>query len=681
MNEALQRKCQRCEKPLSPEVLDGLCPVCMLTVGETGTGDENAGSFEPLSPAELSRYFPALEIIELLGRGGMGAVYKARQKQLDRIVALKILPPDSGNDPSFGDRFTREARALAKLNHPHIVTLHEFGQTDGLFFFVMEFVDGVTLGQLLDGSRITPKEALAIVPQICDALQYAHLRGIVHRDIKPQNILLSKEGQVKIADFGVAKIVAGTSEEIAPGTGTQTASSKLTHAGRVVGTPAYMAPEQATQPFEVDHRADIYSLGVVFYQMLTGELPSGEMVPPSKKVVVDVRLDEVVLRALEKEPQRRYGQVSELRTQVETIAATLPAAESEIQATESGPPNVVTEAHQEKGNMKARHLIVSIVTIAFIAAIALFYVFRTKTPRLQEVTKQDIKEIKVEEWFDRMGEKETKLGYPPLTAMNALTEKGKQNNASREQIIRIASETIENPQQDTVKRWQSCYVLSNIGDKRGIPPITHALGDPNATVRSVAAAALGAFIDDAEARSALEAAAKSEDSPQVQDDIKEALSGKYRHPDFAKWPTQKDIHDISIEDWFARIGREREFKLKPFASMNALIQKAKQNDENRDKIFQKAVETIEDSEANEVTRWQCCYILSGIGDKRGIPTLTHALGDKSDTVRSVAACALGAFDDEDARTALKKAAKSESSPKVKEELKKALSGAYLTRRR
>jgi hypothetical protein len=197
----------------------------------------------------------------------------------------------------------------------------------------------------------------------------------------------------------------------------------------------------------------------------------------------------------------------------------------------------------------------------------------------------------------------------------------------------------------------------------------------------VAACALGAFIDEAEARSALEAAAKGEDSPQVQDAIKEALSGKYRHPDFAKQPTQKDVRDISIEDWFARIGREGEFKLKPFASMNALIQKAKQNDENRDKVVQKAIETIEDSEANEGTRWQCCYILSGIGDKRGIPALAHALGDKSDTVRSVAACALGAFDDEDARTALKKAAKGESSPKVKEELKKALNGAYLTRRR
>ncbi len=211
---------------------------------------------------------------------------------------------------------------LAKLNHPLIVTLYEFGQSDGLFYFLMEFVDGINLRQLLNASRIAPKEALAIVPQICDALQFAHERGIVHRDIKPENILLSKEGRVKIADFGVAKSVAQDLGETSAGKAASAPSDELTGAGSVLGTPQYMAPEQVAHPLEVDHRADIYSLGVVFYQMLTGELPTGKFEPPSKKVVIDVRLDEVVLRALEQNPELRYQQVSEVKTMVETIAGT-----------------------------------------------------------------------------------------------------------------------------------------------------------------------------------------------------------------------------------------------------------------------------------------------------------------------------------------------------------------------
>jgi serine/threonine protein kinase len=239
-------------------------------------------------------------------------------------VALKILPPQAASGPGFAERFAREARALAKLNHPHIVTLYEFGQADGLFYFLMEYVDGTNLRRVLNAGRIAPKEALAIVPQICEALQFAHENGIVHRDIKPENILLSRSGQVKIADFGVAKIVA---EGLTEAAGTVAApSGELTEAGSTLGTPQYMAPEQIKNSAEVDHRADIYSLGVVFYQMLTGELPQGKIEPPSKKVQVDVRLDEVVLRALEKKPELRYQDVNVLKTQVETIAQTPPVA-------------------------------------------------------------------------------------------------------------------------------------------------------------------------------------------------------------------------------------------------------------------------------------------------------------------------------------------------------------------
>jgi serine/threonine protein kinase len=301
--------------------------------------------FEAPSAQDVARLFPQLEILSFIGQGGMGAVYRARQKELERIVALKILPPDIGRDPSFAERFTREAKALARLNHPGIVTLYEFGRADGLFFFLMEFVDGVNLRQLLAGDRMSSREALAIVPQICDALQYAHDQGIVHRDIKPENILLDRQGRLKVADFGLAKLVAHVprasssassggapaANPEAPERGCCTkvqagepALPELTDAGKVMGTPPYMAPEQREHPQEVDHRADIYSLGVVFYQMLTGELPGQRFEPPSRRVQVDVRLDDIVLRALEKQPERRYQQVSEVRTAVETIATTLP---------------------------------------------------------------------------------------------------------------------------------------------------------------------------------------------------------------------------------------------------------------------------------------------------------------------------------------------------------------------
>ena len=264
--------------------------------------------FQPPSLEEMSRMFPQLEIHALIGKGGMGAVYKARQPALDRLVALKILPPQVASGPGFAERFNREARALAKLVHPNIVAVHEFGQMSGLPFFIMEFVDGLNLRQLERAGKLSPREALQIVPQICEALQFAHDEGIVHRDIKPENILLDKKGRVKVADFGIAKIM-GTEAE--PG---------ITETSAAIGTPQYMAPEQVEKPETVDHRADIFSLGVVFYEMLTGELPLGKFAPPSRTVNVDVRLDDVVLRALEKEPERRYQHVSQVRTAVDTIA-------------------------------------------------------------------------------------------------------------------------------------------------------------------------------------------------------------------------------------------------------------------------------------------------------------------------------------------------------------------------
>ena len=298
-------RCPRCQAAIPAGAPEGLCPSCLLQAGlapktaeaepKTAAYSPSGSGFVPPAPEELQPAFPQLEILELLGKGGMGAVYKARQPGLDRLVAVKILPPEVSRDPAFAERFTRKARALAMLNHPNIVGIYDSGKAGGYFFFVMEYLDGVNLREAMRAGELKSAEALKIVPQICEALQFAHDEGIVHRDIKPENILIDKKGRVKIADFGLAKLLGKTAPEVSL-TGTQ----------QVMGTMHYMAPEQLEGAHDVDHRADIYSLGVTFYEMLTGELPIGRFAAPSKKVQIDVRLDEVVLRSLEKEPEQRY---------------------------------------------------------------------------------------------------------------------------------------------------------------------------------------------------------------------------------------------------------------------------------------------------------------------------------------------------------------------------------------
>jgi uncharacterized protein (TIGR03435 family) len=309
-------KCPQCGAALSAGAPAGLCPRCLMALNlkaETVfTGDQPSAQ-SPLPPERIAPHFPQLEILECLGRGGMGVVYKARQRSLDRLVALKILAPERVHDASFAERFTREARALAALSHPNIVTIHDFGQAGGYYFLLMEFVDGANLRQLLRARKFTPEEALAIVPPLCEALQFAHDRGVVHCDIKPENLLLDKSGRVKIADFGVARMLG-----VVPGGPAAPASEAATGAA---GTPGYSAPEQLGDPRRVDSRADIYSLGAVFYEMLTGELPGKRIEPPSRRVQIDVRLDAIVLRALEQTPELRWQTAADLRTQVETLVA------------------------------------------------------------------------------------------------------------------------------------------------------------------------------------------------------------------------------------------------------------------------------------------------------------------------------------------------------------------------
>ena len=319
MNTPLLPTCPKCGLPLPIDAPKGLCPRCLAAMNladETAFTDADALAAQPpLSPAELAPHFPQLEIIECLGRGGMGVVYKARQKSLNRFIALKLLAPERANDPQFAARFEKEAHALAALNHPHIVGVYDFGQAGGFYFLLMEFVDGVNLRQAMKAGRFTPEQALAVVPPVCEALQYAHEHGIVHRDIKPENLLLDKEGRVKIADFGIAKLLHADVSDVG------LADSQP------AGTPQYMAPEQKAHR-NTDHRADIYSLGVVLYELLTGELPADKLQPPSRKVQIDVRLDEIVLRALEKTPELRFATATEFRTQVETVMKASQAPEA-----------------------------------------------------------------------------------------------------------------------------------------------------------------------------------------------------------------------------------------------------------------------------------------------------------------------------------------------------------------
>lgn len=308
-----QNSCPRCGAELPTEAPQGLCPKCLLAQAsfptEAGVATQHTRPLPPPRDA-LAQAFPQLEILELIGQGGMGFVYKARQPKLDRLVALKILAQLLAEQTLFAERFTREGRTLARLNHPNIVTIHDFGQAGPFFYLLMEFVDGVNLRQAMKSGGFTAAQALAIVPRICEALQYAHNEGVLHRDIKPDNILLDTRGRVKIADFGIAKLMAEAAAE-----------NPLTGSGSSLGTPHYMAPEQIEKPNAVDHRADIYSLGVVFYEMLTGELPIGRFAAPSEKSGGDPRLDELVFQTLEKHPDRRPQSAQAVGEEVANITS------------------------------------------------------------------------------------------------------------------------------------------------------------------------------------------------------------------------------------------------------------------------------------------------------------------------------------------------------------------------
>ena len=289
-----------------PPIISGLDPAALFDMAATaGDGDEL--EWEPPSLEEAAALFPRWQVLRLLGRGGMGAVYQMHQPDLERDVAVKLLPIEACRDEHQVERFRREARTLAKLRHPGIVALHESGLSPaGHFYFVMEYVDGSTLGELIAAGKVDVATAIAVTTQVCEALAYAHGLGVVHRDIKPSNILLDSSGQAKVADFGLARV-----DQVAAA-----GALDLSRTGTFMGTAAYAAPEQVRDASKADHRADIYALGVLLYEMLTGELPRGVFQAPSRKSGSDTHLDDVVRRALQERPEDRYQAAAELKQDI-----------------------------------------------------------------------------------------------------------------------------------------------------------------------------------------------------------------------------------------------------------------------------------------------------------------------------------------------------------------------------
>jgi serine/threonine protein kinase len=317
--------------------------------GASKSGESQYAVELPL-PQDLQAMLGGAYVVEgFVGQGGMGAVYKGVQLPLRRPVAIKILRKGAGAKFGFEERFKREADTMASLTHPHIVQVHDCGDAGRNFLFIcMELVGGGDLGGLLKRGEMPQERAVRLVMEICEALQFSHERGVVHRDIKPTNILLTNDGHVKVADFGLAKHFGQP-------------TSFVTQSGLSMGTPGYAAPEQLGGAGDVDHRADVYSLGVMLYQMLTGWLPRGAYRPPSARAHVDERLDAVVFKAMEHDRADRYQSAAEFKAALAAIVGTLRGGAATSPGRNPGAPSLQAVAPERKRHFPSRAVAAGVI--------------------------------------------------------------------------------------------------------------------------------------------------------------------------------------------------------------------------------------------------------------------------------------------------------------------------------
>ena len=281
--------------------------------------------------AELSPLFPGYQIECLIATGGMGAVYRAIQKSLDRTVAIKILPQEFSKDAAFCSGFEAEAKAMARLNHPNLIGVYDFGEVKGMLYIIMEFVPGKSVFHSANGTAINSGEVIRLVTGICNGLSHAHENGILHRDIKPSNILLDLNAQPKIGDFGLARPIG----------------TKVQEGEEIFGTPHYTAPEVVNSPQSVGYRADIFSVGVMLHELLTGRLPADDQRPASAIVHCDPRFDAIIRRATNPLAELRYASASEIARDLQAIAASSgPKAARTVAA--KAPPRPVSGPNKPK---------------------------------------------------------------------------------------------------------------------------------------------------------------------------------------------------------------------------------------------------------------------------------------------------------------------------------------------